>query len=159
MSNDTGRTNDPRLKLIYDESVRGWSLQSSVLDELRNRTGVLLAAASVASAFLGSADLSRHETFSVLSVLALVAFGVVVLLCVYVLWPTQGWVFTHEATSLVDAYVTDEKSLDYMYENVAIAADEYRTTNDDKLRCQFSAFRWASLALGINILLWLVDLN
>lgn len=66
-----GDSGDPRLKLVYEESVRGWSLQSSVLDELRNRTGILLAAASVSSAFLGSADLTRHETFSTLSVLNL----------------------------------------------------------------------------------------
>jgi hypothetical protein len=154
-----GDAGDARLKLVYEESVRGWSLQSSVLDELRNRTGVLLAAASVASAFLGSADLTRHETFSTLSVLALIAFGLVVLLCVYVLWPTKGWVFTHEAAGLVDAYIKDEKSLDYMYENVAKVADEYRTENEGKLNCQFSAFRWASLALGVSIALWLIDLN
>jgi hypothetical protein len=88
-SNKTVLAEDPRFKLIYEEAIRGWTLQSSVLDELRNRTGILLSAASVASAFLGSADLTRHPSASWLSALAFVAFAVVVVLCVYVLWPTK----------------------------------------------------------------------
>ena len=102
-----------------EEAIRGWTLQSSVLDELRNRTGILLSAASVASAFLGSADLTRHPSASWLSALAFVAFAVVVVLCVYVLWPTKGWCFAHESGAVTQSYIKKGKSLDYMYENLA----------------------------------------
>jgi hypothetical protein len=150
---------DPRIKIAYDESVRGWALQSSVLDEIRSRTGVLLAATSVSSALLGSADLTRHDTFSVISICALVVFSVSVGLCVYVLWPTADWTFTHDSQLLLDAYVRDGRTLDYMRENLALKADEYRDANEEKIKQQFSAFRWASVALGLTIVLWLIDLN
>jgi len=150
---------DQRIKIIYEEAVRGWSLQSSVLDELRGRTGVLLAAASVAAALLGSADITKHKTFTLLGTIALVAFCVVVVLCVYILWPTKDWIFTHDAKLALDAYVEKDQGVDEMRESLAIAADKYRTDNEKKLKCQFSGFRWASLALGLSIVLWLIDLN
>jgi hypothetical protein len=150
---------DPRIKIAYDESVRGWSLQSSVLDEIRSRTGVLLAATSVSSALLGSADLTRHGTFSAITVGALIAFSASVGLCVYVLWPTTDWTFTHDTQRVLEAYTGDGQTLDYMRESLALKADEYRDANEKKLRQQFSAFRWASVALGLTIVLWLIDLN
>jgi hypothetical protein len=52
---------DARVMLAYDESVRGLNMQSTAVDELRSRTGVLIAAATVASAFLGSTALARHS--------------------------------------------------------------------------------------------------
>lgn len=163
MSYTRGRTplvaGDPRLKLIFDEAMRGWSLQSSVLDELRSRAGILLSAAAVSSSFLGAAGIARHKSLTALGILAVIAFGVVVGLCTYVVWPTRNWCFSHEADGLLEAYVRKEKPLNYMYEQVALATDEYRTDNDRKLSHRFLAFRLASAALGADIVLWLIDLN
>jgi hypothetical protein len=150
---------DQRIKIIYEEAVRGWSLQSSVLDELRSRTGVLLAAASVAVALLGSSDISKHEGFTTLGWFAIGAFGVTLGLCLYVLFPTRGWIFTHKVDSAITGYVGDGRSLDDTREGLAIKAEEYRDKNDEKLRCMFLAFQGASLALGASIVLWLIDLN
>lgn len=159
MSNGEGGDADPRIKLAYEEAIRGWSLQSKVLDELRSRTGVLLAATSVASAFLGSADLTRHQAFSFWSICALVVFCASVGCCVLVLLPKLGWKFTNEPDSLLKLYVEDGKSIDYMYESLAKDAEEYRVENDEKLNAQFFAFTWASVALGVSVVLWLIDLN
>jgi hypothetical protein len=150
---------DPALKLVYEESVRGWSLQSSVLDEIRTRTGILLSATSISSALLGSADLTKHETFRTMTYLAVGAFCLSLLLCVYVLRPTRGWTFSHTSRGLLDAYVDKGKSLDSMHRELALAADGYRDVNDKKIKRQFRAFRWASLALGASIVFWLIDLN
>jgi hypothetical protein len=150
---------DPRLKLIYEEAIRGWSLQSSVLDELRNRAGVLLSAATVASAFLGSADLADHKTITTLGIIAIVAFGAVVVLCVSVLWPTGKWCFTHSASGLIGAYVKPGKPIDYMHEQMALATDEYRTKNDTRLARRFCAFRLAAIAVGADVVLWIIDLH
>jgi hypothetical protein len=155
----SGFDGDPRRKLVYDEAVRGWSLQSSVLDELRSRTGVLLAAASVAAALLGSADLEKHQEFTVIGLFALGAFILVVLGCLWVLWPKGDWTFSHDARSTLDAYLGDDSGLNDMYENLAIKTEEYRDENDRKLSTQFCAFRVASFALGASIVLWLIDLN
>jgi len=150
---------DARIKIIYDEAVRGWSLQSSVLDELRSRTGVLLSAASVAVALLGSSDISKHEGFTTLGWFAVGAFVFVLGLCLYVLFPTNGWTFTHEAKLALKGYVDAGLSLDDTREGLAIKADDYRDENDEKLHRMFLAFQGAAFALGLSIVLWLIDLN
>jgi hypothetical protein len=157
--NDSPGEADPRVKVIYEEAVRGWSLQSSVLDELRGRTGVLLAAASVAAALLGSADLTKHESLGSLGVIALVVFGLVVALCLCVLWPFGGWIFSHDADKALKAYVGQDFTLDETLEGLARKADEYRGGNDKKLAIQFWAFRLAALGLGVSIILWIIDLD
>lgn len=154
-----GSDGDPRIKIIYEEAVRGWSLQSNVLDELRTRTGVLLAAAAIAVALLGSADISKHEGFTTLGWFALAAFGISLGLSLFVLYPTSGWIFSHDVHLALDGYVTENRSLDETREGLAIKADEYRDKNDKKLSCMFLSFQVASLALGASVALWLIDLN
>ena len=150
---------DPRLTLVYGEATRGWTLQSSVLDEIRTRTGILLSAATVASAFLGAADLTKHAKFDALTWAAVGAFSVVVLLCIRILWPSGGWCFAHDSEKLLDEYVEKGKSLDEMHRDLARAADGHWKDNDEKIKSMFSWFRWASLFMGVTTVLWLIDLN
>jgi hypothetical protein len=150
---------DPRLTLVYEEATRGWSLQSSVLDEIRTRTGILLSAASVSSAFLGAADLTRHPRFAPLTWLAIGSFVVVVLLCVNILRPSEGWCFAHDSEGLLESYVDPGRSLDYMHQELARAADGYWKANDEKMKTMFKAFRVASFFMGASTVLWLIDLN
>ncbi len=103
---------DPRVTIAYEESIRAWALQSSVLDELHNRAGVLLSAASVSSAFLGAKALEGVHGFSTASIVATVVFGAIVLLCVFVVWPTKDWTFAHDGRALVEAYVDEDSTLD-----------------------------------------------
>jgi hypothetical protein len=63
---------DSRLVLAYEESVRAWALQSAVLDELRNRTGILIATATVSSAFLGAQALGSNRALSATDIIAMV---------------------------------------------------------------------------------------
>ncbi|HLH14178.1 MAG TPA: hypothetical protein VKV16_05265 [Solirubrobacteraceae bacterium] len=42
---------DPRIELAYEESVRALDMQNETLNELHSRTGVVIAAVTVASAF------------------------------------------------------------------------------------------------------------
>jgi hypothetical protein len=39
---------DPRVKLAYEESVRELDMQNETLNELHSRTGIVIAAATVA---------------------------------------------------------------------------------------------------------------
>lgn len=149
---------DSRRKLIYEETLRGWSLQSSVLDELRSRTGILLSAASVSAAFLGAADLAAHHRFTWLGYIALLVFLVAIVSAVYVLWPAE-WTFTHEAQAMIDEYLEPDHDLDFMYEDLARETEKYRTANQIKLDCRFDAFRLAGIAVGADVVLWLVDLS
>ncbi len=60
------------------ESVRALEQQAGVLDELRSRTGVLLAAAAIVTSFLGAAVLDASD-FDTLAGLALIAFVAVII--------------------------------------------------------------------------------
>jgi hypothetical protein len=63
--------------IVYEESVRAITQQEAALDGLRARTGTLLAAASITTAFLGGEALAREPRFVVSAWAAIVAFCLV----------------------------------------------------------------------------------
>jgi len=73
-------------QLAYELARDALAQQDKTLDELRARTGTLLAAASLVASFLGARAVDRGG-FDWLNVLALVAFTSSALLSVYVLFP------------------------------------------------------------------------
>jgi hypothetical protein len=79
------------MQLNYQIMGRGVALT-----KLRTRTGTLLTAASLIASFLGGQALAR-EGLSVWIVLALIAFGASVVLCIYVLLPKDGLIFALDA--------------------------------------------------------------
>jgi hypothetical protein len=71
-------------RLAYEASLRSLDKQEQVVQELRNRTGLLLAAASLAASFLGDAALDGSV---LLAIPALVAFATSLGGSLYVLVP------------------------------------------------------------------------
>ncbi len=150
---------DPRLVLAYDESVRAWALQSAVLDELRSRAGVLIAATSVSCAFLGAHVVPGKHAWSVVDIIAIALFGVVVALCIYVLWPARNWIFAHNGERLIGKYFRDHVTLEEMYKRMAIDNAQYRQENRKRIDYRFMAFRIACLGLAADVVLWLLALH
>src|SRR6266576_383300 len=74
-------------QLSYDAALRALDGQERGLEELRARTGTLLAAASLVASFLGAQAIQRADSFGTLEALALVALAVSVGACTYVLLP------------------------------------------------------------------------
>jgi hypothetical protein len=74
-------------RLAYELSLRALSQQEGVLNELRSRTGTLLAASSLVASFLGARAIGSGD-YRWLTVFALIAFAVSVLACLYVLLPS-----------------------------------------------------------------------
>jgi hypothetical protein len=150
---------DPRLTLAYNESVRAWALQSSVLDEVRSRSGVLVSAASVSSAFLGSQAVASKQPWAGANLAAIAVFGVVILLCIYVLWPAKSWIFVHNSERLIETYLKDDTTANDMYERMTIDNARYRRKNSKRIEYRFLAFRIACFGLAAEIILWLVALH
>jgi hypothetical protein len=75
-------------EIAYKESVRAIEMQAKSLDELRARTGLLFAGASVVASLLGSQAL-RSSTFGVFAGLALVAYTAVLAIALAILWPRR----------------------------------------------------------------------
>jgi hypothetical protein len=97
-----------REELAYAQSVRALDHQARVLDELRSRTGVLLAGASIVASFLGAQALSGAD-LDLLGGLGLLAFLAVIALSIWVLWPSGGWNFAMSATVLLEDWVDVER--------------------------------------------------
>jgi hypothetical protein len=74
-------------QLSYDAALRALDGQERGLEELRARTGTLLAAASLVASFLGAQTIQRTNALETIEALALIALGVSVGAYTYVLLP------------------------------------------------------------------------
>lgn len=77
-------------ELSYAAGVRALDLQERTIDQLRARTGILLAATSLTASFLGAQTVQHANGLGTLGGLALVALIVSIGLCTYVLLPKEG---------------------------------------------------------------------
>jgi hypothetical protein len=146
--------------VIYEEAKRGIAAQSASLDELRSRTGLLLAAASVTASFLG-AHVTDASGIGFLGILAIVAFGVAVVGCLYVLWPHKdAWTFVVSPTTLAEDWIDIEREggTRAMQRFVAIKLEEHYDRNKLKLDELFAAFQIAAMATGAEVILWTAQL-
>jgi hypothetical protein len=150
---------DPRKKLAFDESIRSLTLQSSVLDDLRSRTGILLTAVSLTATFLGSKALQHGFTFW--TEVGLGCFLVSGGFCLAVLWPSGSWNFVFNAKTILDDYVAgdDPADLDEMLVEFAERNQENWTENDVRLARLFWFFRLAVLALIGQLPCWLIAIG
>ena len=138
-------------RISHDASLRALDKQESLLDELRSRTGILLAASSLATSFLGREAFAREASNVVIAV-ALTAFVVSIAASVYVLLPKDDLVF-----SLVGSHVFERL---YQFANdeaenhrrLAYDLDRFWDANDRKMQRLFRAFRVAAFALVVEIL-------
>ena len=109
--------------IAFDAATRALDKQERVLEELRSRTGVLLAASSLAAAFLGRPALD--DTRDVLAVIALLAFATSIAASVYVLLPKSTFYFALSGR--------------YVFENLyAYRDDTPRFTGDSSTTCSGS---------------------
>jgi len=76
-------------RLAYDAALRALDKQEALLDELRGRTGILLAASALAASFLG--DSAVREPNVLLAAVALGAFVLTIAASVFILVPRRTW--------------------------------------------------------------------
>ncbi len=155
----TAREIDARVKLSYDESVRGLNMQSTAVDELRSRTGVLIAAATVASAFLGR--LRSHDTPASYwaNIFGLLTFIGVIGLSLGVLWPSEAWEFVYDPAVLENDYFVADVDVTEMCRATSLGNAGSHQRNLSRLNNRFKLFRLASIALLVDVLLWLVGIG
>lgn len=139
-------------KLAYQEAVRGLDKQEGLLEALRTRTGVLLAASFLAASLLGQ-QAFRGPGPQALAIAAVIAFVISIGAGVYIL-PKRNLVFP-----TVDFY---EGSYDLRsdmaetYRRLAYDIDRARNANENEIRRLSRIFIFAALLLVIEIALPLV---
>lgn len=151
---------DARRTLVYEESQRALDQQQTALDNLRTRTGVLIAAATIVSSFLGGQAL-HGGTLTALSWCAIGALAVAGTIAILVLVPLGGWTFSNKVETLLSSYVDDKDpaSIDEMHTHLAEFNQKHRDENQKKLDKLYLGFHVASGALVLEVIFWLIDLG
>lgn len=124
--------------------------QERGLTELRTRTGVLLTTASLAASFLGGQVLAR-EASSVWVVLGLIASGVSIALCVYVLMPKAGLIFVLDGPEAYEALYEIRYNQEEVDRRLTYWLQSFRQSNHLTVKRLTNAFELAGLALLTEI--------
>lgn len=145
-------------KLAYDEAVRGVEAQRASLDALRTRTGTLLAAAALVTTFIGGRALKGDN--SAWTTVAIVAF-VGVVICSFVVLLPWRFHFALAPSQLVVEYVDSDPQAKptEMLRDLALHHGTTVENNRRKHAGLFWAFRSAIIALGLEVMAWLIELE
>jgi hypothetical protein len=144
--------------LSFEASLRSLDKQERLLDELRARTGLLLAASSLATSFVGRPVFQEADT--VVLVLGLVAFAISIAASVYVLVPKPAkFVFSLEGSAVYEQLYEFEDDLDEIYRRLTYDLDRFWEENDDVMTRMLRWFQVAAVALAAEVMLLLAALS
>lgn len=159
---ETTAAGDPRLRLVYEESLRAVQDQQEGLNNLRSRAGQLLTAASVIETFLVGLVLGADGRPPVATWISAVSFVLLALVCVWIVLPSHGWTFSNSATILLDGYVDADPpaTLDEMHRSLAVYMERHWDRNQDELLTKrLVGLQVAAGLLVVCILASLLDLR
>lgn len=142
----------------YDLALRAIEQQERRLNELRSRTGTLIAAASVAASFLGS-QAARAEELDVAGGLAVVGYLICVVAALYVLLPHRLVLEFRGSAMLQAADAVDGASVEEVLRVASGWIERFHEANRDELQRMARWFTIACAGLGIEIVLWTVSLS
>jgi hypothetical protein len=146
-------------QIAYEAAVRAVEHQARQLDELRSRTGLLVAAAAVAGSLLGARALA--EPWDGLALWASIAFGVCIALCMAILVPWWfAWYFTFNARILLEDWADEPRrgGAMPMQRWMAESLQTHWRGNSRRLAWMYGTFTVAVLALAAEVTLWTVKL-
>jgi hypothetical protein len=153
------RNDDPAVyALAFDQALRSLARQEASLDELRSRTGTLVAAAAIAASFLGASAASNG--FGLAGTLGIFAFIASGTLSLVILLPFRGWVFDDNIDTLFAGYIEAEDPADIVeiHRDLARNHAAHIARNEILLSRLYWAFRVAAGLLVLQVVLMLVDL-
>ncbi len=137
--------------LAYEAALRGLDKQEGLLEELRARTGVLLAASSLAASFLGQQAFQDPSPRG-LVIAALVAFVVSIGASVFILLPKKKLIFAESGAGLYEGLYAVRDDMREVYRRLAYDLDRFWDSNDLKIQWLTRAYTVAAGALVIEIL-------
>lgn len=145
-------------RLAYESALGALEKQERVLDELRPRTGVLLAASSVATSLLGGRAVATGG--SVVIVAAMLAFGLLVAASVVVLVPRRdAFTFSLSGPQVYEGLFAFRGDPNEIYRRLAYDLHRFWGANDTRIQPLFGAFQIACAALAIEIVLLLTSVS
>ena len=148
----------PGYELAFAEAGRALDAQERAVNELRSRAGILIAAAAIATSFFGGGARTEDRGGLLVSI-AIIAFALVGVAVLAVLWPRQEWEFGASAQDLIAEYVEPETvPLALIHRDLALHRTASFATNATQLRWLVTTFRVSLVLLVIEVGAWLVAL-
>lgn len=148
-------------ELAYDEAKRALDAQESVVNELRTRSGILIAAAAITTSFFGGQALADGAVGTA-GWVAIAAFGLVGASVLTVLWPRTDWAFTVNAERFIATYVESHEGplpLPEIHRDLALHMSTSYVVNARQLRVLTIAFRIGAIFLVGEVTAWVVDIG
>lgn len=145
-------------RFLYEQARRSLDSQEARLDELRTRTGVLIAVGSVVAAFL--APQAASDGLGLAGVVGIAAFLVASGIWFVVLWPYHRWTFENDVGDLFADFVETDPplTLDDIHRELAIHHDTHIRTNEAWLNSLYLVFQGGIVALIAEVALFMADL-
>jgi hypothetical protein len=136
-------------ELAFEQSQRRLDKQERVLEELRARTAILLAASSLAASFLGN-EAFGGSGWDALAVAAAAAFLVTMLSAVYVLLPRKRFVFSLIGSAVFEQFYGMEQ--DEVYRRLSYDLDRFWEENDLEIARLRQGVQLAAAGLIVEVL-------
>jgi hypothetical protein len=144
---------------ILAEARRAIGVQVAALDELRSRTGLLLAAAALSGSFLGSATAQSDVSLGFIGGMAVVGFVCGIGFCIKVLWPkNEGWTFVTSPKQLIDDWVKIARPEESLPLFLAKCLEGHFDRNKERLDALYKWFQAAAFSVGASVILGSVQL-
>jgi hypothetical protein len=147
---------DATIELALEEARRALTYQAGSVDELRSRTGLLLAAAAITSSFLGSAAANQGHLGG-LGIAAVVAFVAAVGSCLYILWPHE-WTFVTGPRKLLEDWADTERDQD-VRRFLAECLEDHYDRNKEQTDRLMKWFQLAAVSVGAAVILGSLELT
>ncbi len=142
------------VELSYSAAVRALDIQERTVEQLRARTGSLLAASSLTASFLGAQAIQHTEGLGILGGLALVSLGSSIVLSVYVLLPKSGFVFSLSAPAMYESLFEISDDAEEVRRRLIYWLEEYWTSNQSRIDDLGRYYLGAAVALTMQLLFW-----
>ena len=136
-------------ELAFEQSQKRLDKQERVLEELRARTAVLLAASSLAASFLGN-EAFGNSGWGVTAVVAASAFLVTMLAAVYVLLPRKSFVFSLIGSAVYERFYGLER--EEVHRRLAYDLDRFWEDNDLRITKLRQGVQLAAAGLIVEVL-------
>ncbi len=149
-----GMSADTLSELAYDAAIRALDLQERAVEQLRSRTGTLLAAASLTASFLGAQSIQHTGGFGALNALALLSMVSSISLCVYVLLPKRGFVFSLSAPGMYEQLYPVREDEEEVRRRLIYWLEDYWRANQEKIDRLGRYYLAATVALVLQLVLW-----
>lgn len=147
---------DTLAELSYAAAIRALDVQERGVDQIRSRTGTLLAAASLTASFLGAESIAAAKGLGTLGASALVALATCILACIYIMLPKRGFIFSVSGVQMFESLFEFEDDIDEARRRLVYWLEDYWADNQTRIDRLGRFYAAAAVALAIQVVLWCV---